>query len=293
MGAIKKIAIILFFLFCYCTAMKGQEMRLTFHHLNEENGLTQADKYFLSTDTEGYAWFGSEDGLLRFDGQQIKKYQADPADTSALSENIITSKCFEDSSGNLWFTTLNALNCYRRQQDDFISFSSKKPVKNYHAFHLQDEKIWLRIGAGKEGALNLFDIPSASFELSVPLEGEQCFVVKNKNGQVREIISTALSGRRGLIWTDIETGNKKTIDFLFTSTGVKRQFASPTKGAFVDEDGVAWVGVYNGLGRYVPGQDDGVIETNRKATVDDDIGWAMAISAFDASRLFVATGKGL
>lgn len=274
--------------------LNAQDIHLSFHHITEQSGLPQSETYFLFQDSWGYMWIGTEGGLLRFDGQNIKKYQQESEDSLSLSENIITSQCFEDVDGNLWFSTFSALNCYRRKSNDFIAFSQKDGLKNYHAFYLEDaQKIWLRIGSGKEGSLHLFDLKTHEFEQSLALEGLQCKVWKNEEGAINKLITTALPNKSGLQLTDLETNIQKEISFQNTSDGRRRNYASPTKGAFVDATGVIWVGVYDGLGRYEIGSTDGIVEMKRAETIDKDIGWIYAIAAFDENRLLVLADKGL
>ena len=280
-------------LFIYCSVLQGQVMDLSFHHLSEENGLTHSDSYFVSKDSKGFVWIGTEKGLLRFDGLNLKKYQVQSDVPNSLIENVITSRCFEDRKGNLWFTSFGNINCYRRDSDDFISFSLSTNLKSYSGFYFDDKStIWLRIGEGKDGALYFFNIEIQEFEQSIALEGKLCKTVKDKKGTVDQLLISDLS-KPGMIWNDIGTGVKKHIEFLYTSTGVKRTFSSPTKKAFVDSEGIAWVGVYNGLGRYKLGDNEGVIEMERTAEISQDIEWVSDIVEYNEHYLLVASGKGL
>ncbi len=274
--------------------IKAQDIQLTFHHLTEEKGLTNGDQYKLFKDSRDLIWIGTDDGLLRFDGHQIKKYQHEPMIPTSLSEHSITSQCFEDEYGDLWFTSEGAVNCYRRDSDDFVSYQHSNNIKTYHGLYLDDNgQFWLQIGIGKEGALYSFDMRTGVFTQSIPLEGKQCEVVKNQEGVLDQLLSTALPNKPGLIWTNIKTGEKKVVEFIFTRTGRKRKFSSPTKKAFVDSDNIAWIGVYNGLGKYHLGSDEGFIETERSKSVDADIGWVSDIIEYDDTRLFIASNSGL
>ena len=63
-------------------------------------------------DRTGFIWFGTDDGLNRFDGYEVKVYRNDPNDNSSISENIIWA-LWEDHSGNLWIgTKTGGLNKY-------------------------------------------------------------------------------------------------------------------------------------------------------------------------------------
>ena len=65
-------------------------------------------------DSQGYLWFGTQDGLNRYDGYHFTIFRPDPDDPSSLNDRIINS-IVEDTSGNLWVgTTLGGLNRYDR-----------------------------------------------------------------------------------------------------------------------------------------------------------------------------------
>ena len=67
-------------------------------------------------DFQGFVWIGTEDGLHRFDGNQMKIYRHRESDSLSLSSNFILG-LFEDTFHNLWVGTLDGGLClYDRQQ---------------------------------------------------------------------------------------------------------------------------------------------------------------------------------
>src|SRR5690348_89549 len=65
------------------TQLKNQPM--TFTHYSTEQGLSQANVNVIFQDTEGLMWFGTFDGLNKFDGYTFTVYKNDPADPASLS----------------------------------------------------------------------------------------------------------------------------------------------------------------------------------------------------------------
>ncbi len=74
-----------------------------------EDGLSQAVVQAILQDRHGFMWFGTQDGLNRFDGYGFRIYKPEPFDTTSLSSGHIWD-LREDSEGNLWVGTMNGLN---------------------------------------------------------------------------------------------------------------------------------------------------------------------------------------
>lgn len=75
----------------------------------------------LFEDSKGLLWIGTNAGLYRYDGTQLKAYQYDVFDDESIPNNTIR-QIEEDKDGDLWITTESYLVLYRRKQDRFIPF---------------------------------------------------------------------------------------------------------------------------------------------------------------------------
>ena len=53
---------------------------------------------------DGFLWFGTMYGLVRYDGYEYRTYYYDPSDSTSLSNDDIVT-LFEDSEGDLWVGT--------------------------------------------------------------------------------------------------------------------------------------------------------------------------------------------
>ncbi|MEZ4959355.1 MAG: two-component regulator propeller domain-containing protein [Saprospiraceae bacterium] len=285
-----------FLLFC-CMAFEilpAQELQLAFHHLDQEDGLPPAADYFFSQGSRGFAWIGTDGGLCRFDGQALVRFANDPAGLHSLSENLVTSSCFEDANGNLWFTTFGAVQCLRRETGSFESWSLPgSGQKDYHAFHLDAGRLWLRIGSGREAALFHFDLGEKTFLRKIPMEGSRCTVLNGADGQPAFFIETKLPTRPGFVWRSMADGVGLHFEFLKTRDGRLRNYSSPTNAALPEGDSLVWFGVYNGLGVFYPKDRRHWIELDRLPGVPEDIGWVYGIVPLDGRRLLVSCSYGL
>ncbi len=110
---------------CLCgqAAVYGQERR--FRHLSIDDGLSQNMITAICQDHKGYMWFGTRDGLNRYDGYSFRIYKADAYDDRAISDNYITA-VYEDQAGNLWTGAMyGGLQLYDRENDNFIKINGK------------------------------------------------------------------------------------------------------------------------------------------------------------------------
>jgi ligand-binding sensor domain-containing protein len=77
---------------------------IRFNHLNVDNGLSQSSVTCIFQDNKGFMWFGTQDGLNRYDGYNIKVFKNEPGDSTSLTDNFILS-IYEDQSGILYIET--------------------------------------------------------------------------------------------------------------------------------------------------------------------------------------------
>ncbi|WP_121809294.1 sensor histidine kinase [Mucilaginibacter kameinonensis] len=75
-----------------------------FRNIGTEYGLSHPKVNCILQDKRGFLWFGTEDGLNRYDGHFFTIYKNQPNDTTCVSGNIITD-LLEDKAGNLWIAT--------------------------------------------------------------------------------------------------------------------------------------------------------------------------------------------
>ncbi len=73
------------------------------------DGLSQSEVRSINRDSYGMMWFGTADGLNRFDGYEFRKYVKNPFDETSLSNDQI-NVTFEDDRGSLWVGTNRGLN---------------------------------------------------------------------------------------------------------------------------------------------------------------------------------------
>lgn len=95
---------------------------LEFDYVTIEQGLSQNSVLAIYQDSIGFMWFGTWDGLNKYDGYEVTTYLADPDNPFSLSDNAVLS-IIESQSGYIWIGTGNGgLNRFDRDTGQFIHF---------------------------------------------------------------------------------------------------------------------------------------------------------------------------
>ena len=102
----KKVLIFLICLIGYqigCHAQMADE-HYYFKNLSVQNGLSQNTVNAILQDKQGFMWFGTKDGLNRYDGLSFRKFKYDDRTRRSIGNNFITA-LYEDAKGNIWVGT--------------------------------------------------------------------------------------------------------------------------------------------------------------------------------------------
>ncbi|HLP45375.1 MAG TPA: two-component regulator propeller domain-containing protein [Candidatus Kapabacteria bacterium] len=83
------ILLVLFFLAAAAPGQKPQKPGLTFESISLEHGLSQYSIHSITQDKKGFMWFGTQDGLNKYDGSNFSVYRNIPTDLPSLSDSHI------------------------------------------------------------------------------------------------------------------------------------------------------------------------------------------------------------
>lgn len=112
----------MFILGVFLFSALGQKRKLHFEYLTVENGLVQNTVHGISKDKYGFMWFGTWNGLCRYDGYKFRVYRSVPGDTTSLSSNRI-HLIYNDTLGTLWVAAFDSIVCrYNYETDNFTRY---------------------------------------------------------------------------------------------------------------------------------------------------------------------------
>ena len=89
-----------------------------FNHYQVEDGLSNNAVICSIQDKNGFLWFGTKDGLNRFEGYSFKVFRNNGDDSLTIGSNFIYS-LHEDSEGNLWVGCDRGLYLYNPTMESF------------------------------------------------------------------------------------------------------------------------------------------------------------------------------
>ncbi|MCP4602451.1 MAG: response regulator [Proteobacteria bacterium] len=140
---------------------------INFERLSPEQGLSQNTVQCILQDRYGFMWFGTQDGLNKYDGYKFTVYRHDPDNSASLANNYVLSM-FEDTRGNLWIGTRgDGLDKLDRKTETFIHHKNQpgnpKSISNNNIWSICEASqggLWIgTLGGG----LNKFDQKSGTF----------------------------------------------------------------------------------------------------------------------------------
>jgi signal transduction histidine kinase/ligand-binding sensor domain-containing protein len=119
-----------FFIFCVLlgilfSPLQGENTDLRFRRLTINDGLSLSSVYCIYQDSKGFMWFGTEDGLNKYDGQNFTVYRAIPGNPNGISHKWI-ELIFEDSHGILWFGSRGGLTRFDPVHEQFTQYRSSE-----------------------------------------------------------------------------------------------------------------------------------------------------------------------
>ncbi len=151
----RQISIILLVLGLWMPSYAQKQPEYRFEHLSLEQGVANNLAYCMLQDRDGFLWFGTMYGLVRYDGYQYVSYRYNPDNPNSLSNDDIVC-LLEDRGGNLWVGTFGGgLNRIERATGTMTRYThdpgDSSTITNGIVWSICEDhggKIWLATNGG-------------------------------------------------------------------------------------------------------------------------------------------------
>lgn len=118
----KSSLLVLLLTFLSMVDIFAQQATVRFENVSLDEGLSQSTVLCIYQTSKGFMWFGTQEGLNKYDGYDFTIYRHDPVNTNSLSNDFIRA-IVEDKNGNLWIGTDNrGLNRFHPATETFRRF---------------------------------------------------------------------------------------------------------------------------------------------------------------------------
>lgn len=143
----------------------AQKEHVRFERISLESGLSQSTVTCLIEDHDGFMWFGTQDGLNKYDGYHFTVYRHDAVDSNSLSDSYIRS-LYEDHEGYLWVGTSRGgsgggLNKFDPESKKFTRYlhdpNDPKSLSHNYINAILEDTLYKCMWIGTARGLNRFD----------------------------------------------------------------------------------------------------------------------------------------
>lgn len=211
-------------------------------------------------DTKGFIWFGTYNGLHRYDGYKCTAFIHDTENPDSISSNDLSCLCL-DKEGVLWVGTYNkGLNRFHWETETFTHYLNieNDPQSLSHngiSVIYEDQKGYLWIGT-LEGGVNRFDKETGKFKRFQHDAGNHHSLSHNN-------VTSICQDYKGVLWIGTENGLNRWdhekeifIRYNLQTGGPGAMKTNHIKVVYEDRKGYLWIGTWGGgLCRYIRKKD--------------------------------------
>lgn len=221
-----------------------------FASVSTEQGLTSSEVWSVLRDHRGFMWFGTLDGLNRYDGYEMRVFKYALTDPTSLSDNKVRT-VYEDRAGTLWIGTWDGgLNRFERDTETFTRFQydatnpdSLSSDKVYAILEDRAGALWV---GTRDGGLNRFDRATGVFS-HYRNDPTQAASLGNDN------VFALWEDEDGALWVGTDAGLDRFDPATETFTHYRHDPDNPAslsndtiRALSEDSSGTLWVGTWGG-----------------------------------------------
>jgi signal transduction histidine kinase/CheY-like chemotaxis protein/ligand-binding sensor domain-containing protein len=261
-----------------------------FKQLSTNEGLSQSHVCAIIKGSRGFMWFGTEDGLNKYDGYKFTHYKHDQNNKASIIDNYVLA-LMEDGAGNLWIGTDSGLDRFDRATNTFIHYSNNHITYSVRSIFVDNKnRIWL----GTSKGLYLFNATNGSFK-------KYTHPGKNANSLINDFIYQITQDNNGWLWIGTDDGlyhfnpqNNKFIRYAHDPANNKSIGSSWVKAVYKDSKGNIWIGTLGGGVALYNSKDDSFINFKNNPLNSNSISHNDILSIMESAdgKLWIGTENG-
>ena len=203
--------------------------------INNADKLPSQEIRRIHQDKDGFIWFGSTNGLIRYDGYDFLHYIG--GGTNTLTNNDITT--ITDNNDNVWIGTRRGVNIFNKQTQTITTLNNELDYQRIYKITCDDDYIWF----GTKPYLYRYKVKTKELKL-YPLEGQ----VQGDN--INDILITSegdilvsLSSYSGLYKYNPQSDNFEKLPKIFKESAPQVIFQDKGKNLWLGswEEGIVQV----------------------------------------------------
>lgn len=155
------------FIFCFLFLHAIGYSQITFRRLSVQEGISNSSVIAITQDNDHFLWFGTRDGLNRFDGYNIQVFRKDRANHNSLLFDDIRLLYFDPLLKTIWAGSTKGLSRFISEKNEFRNYHfNQTKVNDISEYYIQallrDSKgnLWVGVPDG----LYLFNATKDKFE---------------------------------------------------------------------------------------------------------------------------------
>ena len=227
----------------------AQNQEYIINNLQVVKDFPSSTTFSIFKDSKGFMWFGTVNGLYRYDGYTFKTFQQDPNDSSSIESSYVSHRLFEDNDGMLWVSSASGLDRFNRVNETFKRYQ----IKTNYSFSV--DHIIRRFCQDSQGNIWFITDPDGAFRYDPGKEDFTFYLVDNEDVDSQaNVIIFIFEDSSGILWAGTANGlfqfdnnSDKFEQFKPKSPDSNLNLDRGFKFILEDNQGILWLATYNRL----------------------------------------------
>ncbi|MEM9209834.1 MAG: two-component regulator propeller domain-containing protein, partial [Pseudomonadota bacterium] len=268
---------------------------MRFDRIGVSDGLSQSSVMAIAQDDAGFMWFGTQNGLDRYDGFSIRHYRRDRGNPNALASNFVRDLDLA-ADGTLWVATDGGgVSRWLPDTDTFVTYrhnpgDDRSLASDRVRVVLADNQGSIWVGT-RDAGLDRLDVQTGTATHFRHVSADIDSVSSN------DIRALALRGTTLWIATDaglnkLDTNSNRITRYDASLASEPALAEDRVRTLFVDHEGLVWIGTFGaGLFSFDPQTERFAAYANSASGLSGDR--VEAIIEDDRQRIWIGTDRGL